>query len=86
MLKNERLLQRNSYPVGSPTPTQLTFGKTAEPTANGAKALLDKKEMLTGTPLSATTRANNSMGGDLLQHSNAKTIPNQSIKEAEKND
>lgn len=81
--ENERLLKRNSYPVGSPTPTQLTFGKTAEPTANGAKALLGKEEMLTGTPLPATTRANNSMGGDLLQHSNAKTIPNQSIKEAE---
>ncbi|WP_086240374.1 hypothetical protein [Campylobacter devanensis] len=42
--ENERLLKRNSYPVGSPTPTQLTFGKTAEPTANGAKALLGKKE------------------------------------------
>ncbi|MDD7324170.1 MAG: hypothetical protein SOU37_08035, partial [Campylobacter lanienae] len=41
------------------------------------------KEMLTGTPLPATTRANNSMGGDLLQHSNTKTIPNQNIKEAE---
>ena len=81
--ENERLLKRNSYPVGSPTPTQLTFGKTAEPTANGAKALLDKKEMLTETPLPATTRANNSMGGDLLQHSNVETIPNQSIKEAE---
>ena len=81
--ENERLLKRNSYPVGSPTPTQLTFGKTAEPTANGAKALLGKEEMLTGTPLSATTRANNSMGGDLLQHSNVETIPNQSIKEAE---
>ena len=38
MLKNERLLQRNSYPVGSPTPTQLTFGKTAETRANGAKS------------------------------------------------
>ncbi|ARR02231.1 hypothetical protein CVIC8964_0819 [Campylobacter vicugnae] len=42
--ENERLLKRNSYPVGSPTPTQLTFGKTAEPTANGAKTLLGKKE------------------------------------------
>ncbi|WP_141080617.1 hypothetical protein [Campylobacter lanienae] len=41
------------------------------------------KEMLTGTPLPATTRANNSMGGDLLQHFNDKTIPNQSIKQAE---
>ncbi|RAZ49107.1 putative barnase/colicin E5 family endoribonuclease [Campylobacter hyointestinalis] len=41
------------------------------------------KEMLTGTPLPATTRANNSMGGDLLQHSDAETIPNQSIKQAE---
>nr|WP_321310691.1 LPD23 domain-containing protein [uncultured Campylobacter sp.] len=81
--ENERLLKRNSYPVGSPTPTQLTFGKTAEPTANGAKALLGKEEMLTGTPLPTTTRANNSMGGDLLQHSNVETIPNQSIKEAE---
>ena len=81
--ENERLLKRNSYPVGSPTPTQLTFGKTAEPTANGVKALLGKEEMLTGTPLPATTRANSSMGGDLLQHSNAETIPNQSIKEAE---
>lgn len=81
--ENERLLKRNSYPVGSPTPTQLTFGKTAEPTANGAKALLGKEEMLTGTPLPATTRANSSMGGDLLQHSNVETIPNQSIKEAE---
>ena len=36
--ENERLLKRNSYPVGSPTPTQLTFGKTAETRANGAKS------------------------------------------------
>ncbi|KEA43912.1 hypothetical protein CR67_07035, partial [Campylobacter hyointestinalis subsp. hyointestinalis] len=41
------------------------------------------KEMLTGTPLPATTQANSSMGGDLLQHSNTQTIPNQTIKEAE---
>ncbi|WP_141071121.1 hypothetical protein, partial [Campylobacter fetus] len=40
--ENKRLLNRNSYPVGSPTPTQLTIGETAEPTANGAKALLGK--------------------------------------------
>ncbi|WP_258058456.1 putative barnase/colicin E5 family endoribonuclease [Campylobacter hyointestinalis] len=41
------------------------------------------KEMLTGTPLPATTQANSSMGGDLLQHSNTQTIPNPTIKEAE---
>ncbi|MEE3705569.1 hypothetical protein V2I29_08330, partial [Campylobacter sp. CX2-8023-23] len=68
--ENERLLKRNSYPVGSPTPTQLTFGKTAEPTANGAKALLGRTDgAMAETPAPATT--------------NAKTIPNQSIKEAE---
>lgn len=39
--------------------------------------------MLTGTPLPATTQANSSMGGDLLQHSNTQTIPNPTIKEAE---
>lgn len=39
--------------------------------------------MLTWTPLPATTQANSSMGGDLLQHSNTQTIPNPTIKEAE---
>ena len=34
----------NSHLVGSPTPTQLTLDKTTEPTADGAKALLDEKE------------------------------------------
>ena len=85
MLKNERLLQRNSYPVGSPTPTQLTFGKTAEPTANGAKALLGKKDgAIAGTPAPATTRPNNGVEGEIIKNrTNAQTIPNQSIKEAE---
>ena len=33
----------NSHLVGSPTPTQLTLGEATEPTADGAKALLDEK-------------------------------------------
>ena len=42
--ENKRLLRRNenSHLVGSPTPTQLTLGKATEPTADGAKALLDE--------------------------------------------
>ncbi|PPB74447.1 hypothetical protein CDQ80_05045 [Campylobacter hyointestinalis subsp. hyointestinalis] len=39
--------------------------------------------MLTGTPLPATTQANSSMGGDLLQHSNTQTIPQPNKIEAE---
>ncbi|MGM9997695.1 hypothetical protein [Campylobacter lanienae] len=83
--ENERLLKRNSYPVGSPTPTQLTFGKTAEPTANGAKALLGKEDgAIAGTPAPATTRPNNGVEGEIIKNrTNAKTIPNQSIKQAE---
>ncbi|TWO29235.1 hypothetical protein XK09_04560 [Campylobacter lanienae] len=83
--ENERLLKRNSYPVGSPTPTQLTFGKTAEPTANGAKALLGKKDgAIAGTPAPATTRPNNGVEGEIIKNrTNAQTIPNQSIKQAE---
>ena len=43
--ENKRLLRRNenSHLVGSPTPTQLTLGEATEPTADGAKALLDEK-------------------------------------------
>ncbi|MFW5606941.1 MAG: DUF3519 domain-containing protein, partial [Campylobacter hyointestinalis] len=83
--ENERLLKRNSYPVGSPTPTQLTFGKTAEPTANGAKALLGKKDgAIAGTPAPATTRPNNGVKGEIIKNrTNIQTIPNQTIKEAE---
>lgn len=42
--ENKRLLRRNgkSHLVGSPTPTQLTLGEATEPTADGAKALLDE--------------------------------------------
>ncbi|TXK47910.1 hypothetical protein A0Z69_03710, partial [Campylobacter hyointestinalis] len=83
--ENERLLKRNSYPVGSPTPTQLTFGKTAEPTANGAKALLGRTDgAIAGTPAPATTRPNNGVEGEIIKNrTNTQTIPNQTIKEAE---
>ena len=48
--ENKRLLKRNenSHLVGSPTPTQLTLGKATEPTADGAKALLDENSKNTG--------------------------------------
>ena len=47
----------NSHLVGSPTPTQLTLGKATEPTADGAKALLDEKELKVGTPYPTLQRA-----------------------------
>ena len=48
--ENKRLLRRNekSHLVGSPTPTQLTLGEATEPTADGAKALLDENSKDTG--------------------------------------
>ena len=57
--ENKRLLRRNekSHLVGSPTPTQLTLGKATEPTADGAKALLDEKELKVGTPYPTLQRA-----------------------------
>lgn len=65
MLKNERLLQRNSYPVGSPTPTQLTFGKTAETRANGAKS--PKHQRWKDKPaLNAMLKSNENINGVTL--------------------
>ena len=57
--ENKRLLRRNekSHLVGSPTPTQLTLGEATEPTADGAKALLDEKELKVGTPYPTLQRA-----------------------------
>ena len=46
-----------SHLVGSPTPTQLTLGEATEPTADGAKALLDEKELKVGTPYPTLQRA-----------------------------
>ena len=62
----------NSHLVGSPTPTQLTLGKATEPTADGAKALLDEKE-LTRTPALETSL--NKEDGELLKLSNKSIIP-----------
>ena len=69
-----RLLRRNekSHLVGSPTPTQLTLGKATEPTADGAKALLDEKE-LTRTPALETSL--NKEDGELLKLSDESIIP-----------
>jgi len=69
-----RLLRRNekSHLVGSPTPTQLTLGEATEPTANGAKALLDEKE-LTRTPALETSL--NKEDGELLKLSDGSIIP-----------
>ncbi|PPB65695.1 putative barnase/colicin E5 family endoribonuclease, partial [Campylobacter hyointestinalis] len=86
--ENERLLKRNSYPVGSPTPTQLTFGKTAEPTANGAKALLGKKDgAMAETPKSQRKQqvpeVQMNTSKEHFSSANIETIPNPTIKEAE---
>ncbi|WP_345968926.1 LPD23 domain-containing protein, partial [Campylobacter concisus] len=72
--ENKRLLRRNekSHLVGSPNPTQLTLGKATEPTADGAKALLDEKE-LTRTPALETSL--NKEDGELLKLSNKSIIP-----------
>lgn len=72
--ENKRLLKRNekSHLVGSPTPTQLTLGKATEPTADGAKALLDEKE-LTRTPALETSL--NKEDGELLKLSDESIIP-----------
>ena len=69
-----RLLRRNekSHLVGSPTPTQLTLGEATEPTADGAKALLDEKE-LTRTPALETSL--NKEDGELLKLSDESIIP-----------
>ena len=72
--ENKRLLKRNekSHLVGSPTPTQLTLGEATEPTADGAKALLDEKE-LTRTPALETSL--NKEDGELLKLSDGSIIP-----------
>lgn len=90
--ENARLLKRNSYPVGSPTPTQLTFGKTAEPTANGAKALLGKKDKK-GNPQSFTeadfTAKSDNLLSTLSKNSTANKIKSQAetgLKKGAKNE
>ena len=67
----------NSHLVGSPTPTQLTLGEATEPTADGAKALLDEKE-LTRTPALETSL--NKEDGELLKLSNKSIIPQKDKK------
>ena len=67
--------------MGSPTPTQLTLGEATEPTADGAKALLDEKE-LTRTPALETSL--NKEDGELLKLSNKSIIPKQTQEEFKK--
>ena len=65
--ENKRLLRRNekSHLVGSPTPTQLTLGEATEPTADGAKALLDENSKDTGiiqTFIQPGSKSNSELG------------------------
>lgn len=65
--ENKRLLRRNekSHLVGSPTPTQLTLGKATEPTADGAKALLDENSKDAGiiqTFIQPGSKSNSELG------------------------
>ena len=65
--ENKRLLRRNekSHLVGSPTPTQLTLGEATEPTADGAKALLDENSKDAGiiqTFIQPGSKSNSELG------------------------
>ena len=65
--ENKRLLKRNekSHLVGSPTPTQLTLGEATEPTADGAKALLDENSKDAGiiqTFIQPGSKSNSELG------------------------
>ena len=65
--ENKRLLRRNekSHLVGSPTPTQLTLGEATEPTADGAKALLDENSKDAGiiqTLIQPGSKSNSELG------------------------
>jgi|GEM_PF-1151563 len=90
--ENKRLLRRNenSHLVGSPTPTQLTLGKATEPTADGAKALLDEKELKVGSPYPTLQRADNNQVGptagakSTFSSSNGSIIPKKAQEEFKK--
>lgn len=90
--ENKRLLRRNenSHLVGSPTPTQLTLGKATEPTADGAKALLDEKELKVGTPYPTLQRADINQVGptagakSTFSSSDESIIPKQTQEEFKK--
>lgn len=90
--ENKRLLKRNenSHLVGSPTPTQLTLGKATEPTADGAKALLDEKELKVGTPYPTLQRADINQVGptagakSTFSSSDESIIPKQTQEEFKK--
>ena len=65
--ENKRLLRRNekSHLVGSPTPTQLPLGEATEPTADGAKALLDENSKDAGiiqTFIQPGSKSNSELG------------------------
>ena len=90
--ENKRLLRRNgkSHLVGSPTPTQLTLGEATEPTADGAKALLDEKELKVGTPYPTLQRADVNQVGptagakSTFSSSDESIIPKQTQEEFKK--
>ena len=90
--ENKRLLKRNekSHLVGSPTPTQLTLGEATEPTADGAKALLDEKELKVGTPYPTLQRADVNQVGptagakSTFSSSDESIIPKQTQEEFKK--
>jgi len=80
--ENKRLLRRNenSHLVGSPTPTQLTLGKATEPTADGAKALLDENfKRADGKdahiPLHTDTKPAGATGANARSSANESIIP-----------
>ena len=80
--ENKRLLKRNekSHLVGSPTPTQLTLGKATEPTADGAKALLDENfKRADGKdahiPLHTDTKPAGATGANARSSANESIIP-----------
>ena len=80
--ENKRLLRRNenSHLVGSPTPTQLTLGKATEPTADGAKALLDENSKRAGgkdahIPLHTDTKPAGATGANARSSADESIIP-----------
>ena len=84
--ENKRLLRRNekSHLVGSPTPTQLTLGEATEPTADGAKALLDeiyKRADGKGAhiPLHNDTKPAGATGANARSSANESIIPQKEI-------
>ena len=88
--ENKRLLKRNekSHLVGSPTPTQLTLGEATEPTADGAKALLDENSKDAGiiqTFIQPGSKSNSELGlpKDIIPKQTQeldKTLENRNVK------